>query len=333
MKGLLLLGDFATTDDQGRVWAAGVGIDVLTVPALPHTRPNLALVARLHFEPGELGRAVHIEIRSLDPAGSAIHPAHLLLVEPQRDDSRPERSVPFQFVVHFRDLQFRTEGRHSFQLLAAGNLIETADLWLTVRPETRGPGADIVNQLLSRGYRAFLDGDPVTARSLFEDIVQRFPTSAAAHNNLGFMALSSGEHDTALREFRRAEELGYGDRWLLRPNMACCLYLAGDLPAAASGFEDAMLGENPGEGVLFAIGGTELFSIQVKAPLDYIALMALNATWSALGLGDLGKAQLLRGTAEAGRLGFGHDEASKGVFARSLDQLAEALADKSDASF
>jgi tetratricopeptide (TPR) repeat protein len=212
-------------------------------------------------------------------------------------------------------------------------LVETTDLWITaVGPESQGLGTDIVNQLLNQGYRAFLDGDAATARAVFADITRRFPTSAAAHNNLAFLALSSGDHHAALNGFHRAEELGYSDRWLLRPNLSCCLYLAGDLPAARAGFEEAMRTETPSEGVLFAIGANELAAIRVKAPLDYIALMALNAGWSALRTGELEDARRLQGTAEAGRLSFGHDQPSQVVFGKSLGEFSEALSGKADAS-
>lgn len=195
----------------------------------------------------------------------------------------------------------------------------------TLKVTLAGSDTDVLHSTLVEGYSAFLAGDIERARSLFARATTTFPDSASAHNNFGFVLLGNREAAAALEEFNQAKALGYQQSELLIANAACCLYLLGRTEEAFDTFS-GLLGSRmtSSTAVLYAIGAESLVPIQLASGADYIALMALNAGWSALAADKLADARQFANIASTGRISF-EDGVLRSTFTQRLDELATRL--------
>jgi len=140
--------------------------------------------------------------------------------------------------------------------------------------------------LLMDGYHAFAEGDADRAERIFRDVVERYPNAPGGHNNLGFVLLSKGDAATALASFTKARELGYELTEVSYANYGTAVYLVGNYDLAVRLFEYCLQQVFRGVATLFVINESKVFPIELHSASEYVALMTLNAAWSALKSGD-----------------------------------------------
>jgi len=238
--------------------------------------------------PDELGKAHALGIDASGPTSEVVfRPVRITFTVPPQND--PSQSGYIHIVSDMDNVSFPVEGEYMFGVSIngeqLGGVAVRAQLGGTVSEEAEA-GA-----LLMDGYRAFNRGETAGAEAIFRDVVARFPRIAGGHNNLGFVLLAKGDAEDALEAFTEATRLGYTQSEITTANMACAVYLMGEAKAALDLFEHCLQREIfRSRATLFGINGRRLFPVELGSAADYVALMQLNAAWSAAQAKDLHKA-------------------------------------------
>lgn len=317
---LALLADFAVAHEDGKLYVTGGGIRSLNFPAFPATQPRLALALGLELAADELGKPHSMSIETIGPAEEPpVKPfAVSFTVAP---DATEGGGLPyFHFVRNMENISFPAEGDYAFMISIDGQTLRDVPLRVkkTIGPVPPGAQADV---RLMEGYRAFLASEIALAEEIFRDVTVQFPTNPGGHNNLGFVLLAKGEGEAAKRAFLKAREFGYVQPELNDANVACADYLLGDPGAALIIFKRCLEAYGfKGQAVLYGIGASGLFPVQLRSASDYVALMMLNAAWSSLRVGDRVAATQYRAAAGAAELSR-REDASAQQFALSIRAL------------
>jgi tetratricopeptide (TPR) repeat protein/transcriptional regulator with XRE-family HTH domain len=180
------------------------------------------------------------------------------------------------------------------------------------------------DSLISMGFVAYENGNTEEALRIFQAATERFPNSSVAWNNYGFVLLTQGQYRQALGALQRAAELGPDDEAITLFNIACCHYMVGEYNLAFEGFRACMRLTPPTRALLNIVDGKQVVRIDVRAAGDYMALVALNAAWSAFQAGNMRAVNEYRSIAATGDLTF-RDTPSEGAFSKAATHLAEAL--------
>jgi tetratricopeptide (TPR) repeat protein len=321
---LALLADHAVANAADlKLYVLGGGIRSLSFPTFPANVPRLALALGLEFGPDELRPEPHT--MRIDATGPGTEPPLKPLSAQftvRAEPSEPAKPVYFHFVFNLENITLPAEGDYTFSVLLDDNVATSVPLRVERTPGAFDAAAE-ASRLLDSGYHAFTSGDLAAAEAAFRDVVARFPSDAGGHNNLGFVLLSAGKAAPAIEAFQRARELGYAYPELLDANIGCAHYLLGDLVSAQIFFEQCLRvhGFKAPQAVLFGIHGKRLFPVTLNAAAEYVALMMLNAAWTARQSDDAAARQYVEG-AEASELRHREDESGKN-FALSLEALHE----------
>jgi hypothetical protein len=279
---LALLADFAIAHADGKLYVTGGGIRSLEFSTFPGTHLKLALALGFEFSAEELGTPHPVRIEAKGPGGEAVvRPAEFFLHVPA-DEPPP---AYLNLVYNMERVVFPTEGDYIFTIIidgkSAGEVplrINTARLLSMLTPAA---------ELLQTAYTAFAAGEAKTAAALIRQVTERFPNEPSAWNNLGFVLLADRQAASAKEALIRARNLGYARPEIVEANLGCAEYLLNNPRAALVSFERCIheLGFTP-SALLFGIGGQELFPLELHSADDFVALMSLNAAFSARALGE-----------------------------------------------
>ncbi len=321
---IALLADFALAHQDGKFYITGGGIERLSFPTFPGVQPRLSIALRVEIPPEQIGAPHTLRIQAVGPDKSELfEPVSFSFVAapPEYADA----PATFQFVYNMENISFPQEGTYLFGIAVDDR--QMVNLPLRVR---RMPGPLPADQepyrKLVEGYQAFGRGEVDAALEIFRDVAARFPNIAMAHNNLGFVLLGQGQAALAQEAFTKARELAFLQPEILDANMACAQYQSGDPTSALTAFEQCLRVRGfRGEAVLYGIAGSKLFAVPLHSASDYVAVMMLNAGWSALAAGDRAKAARYLEGAEAAELRRRGDESGE-TFGLSIDGLNAQLA-------
>ncbi len=283
---LAMLADFALAHPDGKLYITGGGLHSLQVGEFPATHPHVSLALELYAEPTDAGRAHTVLIQAHGPSGEVFIAPTLLSAPSSSPISADPQFV--QFIFNMSEIVFPQAGVYTFAIDVDD--IRQAEVALRV---TQGVGVQLESTaeaatLLARGYESFASGDLLAAEEQFRSAIEITPQFSMAHNNLGFVYLANGQVERALASFNRARELRFGRLELLDANCACCYYLLDNYSAALPLFETSLAnGVFVGSSVLFGICRSDLFLVHLPSASAYSALMALNAGWTALRMGQL----------------------------------------------
>lgn len=322
-----MFADYALASERSsnKVHVIGGGIRSLSFAAFPGTRPRLALALGLEFTAAECATPQHtMQIAAKSPSETPLLESQLSTFAIRPDATYPEEPVNFHFVYNMEKITFPVDGVYIFSITVDRERVSDVPLRVLKVPGPI-PREIAASMKLTDGYEAFSRGEVTTAKRIFQEVVDEFPEVANGHNNLGFVLLGQGEATAALAAFTRARELNYGQRGLLDANMACAHYLMGDGVAALIFFEQCLRTygfQSPA--FLYAINGSELFNVQLNSASDYVALMMLNAAWSALATGNRVEAERYLNGARAADLAQ-REDASGRNFALSIEALKAKL--------
>ena len=319
-----MLAESAIAHDDGTFSILGGGIDRRSYPEFPAIVPQLSLACKLLFDHSETGTEHSIEIRALNPKLELFLPLFGLVVVPRPGPAEDDGRASISFAYNMRDTVYAEPGTYRFGIWTMSHELGGTELrLLRSAPQPQAPDNTLAGAL-QIGFRAFMTGDKVEAARIFQRLVERFPDSPDAHNNLGFTLLAQSRPSEAASLFTVALSKKPQYRELVEANLAVCHFLMGDYLRAADMFQGLMPMplKSPGS-VLFAVGRSDHQLVQLVSPTDYLALMALNASRSALRAGDQSRAAQLAQTAQAGRVTM-QGESSK-VFGALLDELLTDL--------
>jgi len=316
----LVLAQSAVAHDDGTFSILGGGIDHLTHPGFPAIVTQLSLACKLQFEQSEIGMEQSVEIRAANPKGDLFLPLFGLVVVPKAAAAQDGIASFINFAYNMRDTVYSEPGRYRFSIWSRSRELGAVELAL-VRSTEQSPAPDnTLAGALGAGFKAFMSGDRAEASRIFGRLVERFPDSPDAHNNLGFTLLAEQHVREARESFIAALDKRPQYRELVEANLAVCNFLLGDQIEAADRFEALMPQplRSPGS-VLFALSRGTYQLMQLISPTDYLALMALNASRSALMGGERSRAAKLAQFAQAGRVSMQGESAT--MFTRLLDEL------------
>ena len=240
------------------------------------------------------------------------------------DRIQPDEPVYFHFVYNMENITFPEEGSYAYSIAVDDNHVGNVPLRVFKVP---GPVPRVLaaSRKLSAGYEAFAGGDVAKAQQAFEEVVAEFPEISGGHNNLGFVLLGQAKAEGALVAFLKARELRFPQPELLEANMACAYYLLRNAAAAALLFEQCLRTYGfAGTAILYGIEEARLFTVHLQSASDYVSLMMLNASWSALASGDRESAARYSGAAYAADLARREDESGRS-FASSVQALKQKL--------
>jgi len=323
---LAFLAEHVIAHGDGKFYALGGGIEELEFGELPSPGSKLALLVRLRFTPEECNRQHQLELAGNGPDGKAFISAAGFSVRPQLPEGAP--GALFQFVHQLDSVRFQTPGTHHFSIRLAGLEVGGLDLRVKLRkPDAATEGiatADTLFHLMQHGYAAFQAGDVEAAKAVFETMAKQFPESADAKNNLGFTQLVLKQPTEALKSFIEAERIGVRTPQILHANIACCHLLMRRREAAFETFKGLVSSPFDATGsYLVAVGRHDYQVVALKSSTDFVALMAVNASRSALLLGKAADAQTLAQVAQIGE--FSPDENTKALFTSLRQELLEDL--------
>lgn len=280
---VFFLADYAIAHSDGKFYVTGGFLRKVALPFLPAEYAHLSLGVRIEFEQQEMSGQYLIEIQSQGPGTSGFVKPYSLRYRPGSvsNDDPPV----LQFVYQMEEVPFARPGRHTLSLRV--DEVEVASLGFDVEVTTgAGPTADELALMLQLGVTAFSRGEKDEAEAIFKEILKVQPTSAAAINNVAFVHLAQGRPQEALGEFQEAAGLEFDMPELLNANIACCHYLLGEFQRAQELFaQSAAESLVSARSVLFGIDDQELFTVHLESASEYIGLMFLNASWSALKAG------------------------------------------------
>jgi tetratricopeptide (TPR) repeat protein len=278
------------------------------------------LACKLLFDHSETGIEQSLEIRAFNSRRELVLPLFGLVVVPKAGPSEDEGRTFINFVYNMRDTLYAEPGPYRFGIWTMSHELAGVELRLIRSAPQSQPTDNTLAGALLRGYRVFMAGDKAEAARIFQRLVERFPDSPEARNNLGFTLLADSRASEAANSFTAALSKGPQYPELVQANLAVCHFLMGEYPKAADMFQTLMPQplRSPGS-VLFALGRSNYQLIQLVSPTDYLALMALNASRSALKTGERARAAQLAQVAQAGRITMQGENAR--VFGLLLDEL------------
>lgn len=316
---LALLADYAQAHQDGRLHVVGGGIRSLTFATFPATQQRLALALGIELERAELGLDHLLQIEASGPADQPVsRPVRVTF----KVDQAERASGGYFHFVSTSDASFPVEGTYEFAITIDGEPLE--QLRLMVRRGGQPSDDSEVETLLQEGFTAFGRGDRDSAEEGFRKVAERFPNAAGGHNNLGFVLLAKGDAAGALDAFAKAMDLGFPQNEITDANVAAASYILGDSVKALGIFVICLrerIFRTPA--VLFGIGPSGLFPIQLQSAAEYTSLMALNAAWSAMRAGDREAFRRYLDISRASELPMRGDEAAR-VFAESVHALEAA---------
>jgi tetratricopeptide (TPR) repeat protein len=227
-----------------------------------------------------------------------------------------------------REVYFSSPGRFRFAIELERLEVASVDVLLeqsTHKLPLGTPSLETIGTRLYLGVLSFSEGNIEAAVGVFRQVVQQFPHSPDALNNLGFALLTAGKFEEALDFFRRAKGEGYVYSEFLEANVACCYYGLGRSQEAFAVFPTLMRAplRSPG-GFLLALGRSKAESVQLQSNGDYISLMALNAGRSAFAAGLHPHARTFAQIANAGLVTFPKTPSGQ-VFTSKLQELMEDI--------
>ena len=345
------LAEFAMAHDDDRLYVVGGLLDRVSLEAFPAVLPQLSLALKMVFEGTERDQRHALAFEGVDNEGTVLVGPAIVPIVPASNPIRPDDDVPFTCVFNMRDIRLAKPGEYAFTVAVDGVEVDRLRLRAELSSEflrsttvfnlsqavlrsaavqLSGASADQSQaaahaELLSLGYRAFNDGRLSEAEQSFRELVARFPEDSQAHNNLGFVLLTAGQYQASLEWFNKAQELGSRDPEVLRANVACALYGSGDYREALVGFAECLRAERMKSSmVLLAIENDRFRPIHLESSGDYVALMALNASWAAHQSGE--DSRVTYRIAELGRSSM--REESLVVFELCFTALGAALGEE-----
>lgn len=319
-----LLADFATVHpNDGKLYITGGGIRSLSFPSFPATQQRISLAVGIDWSGNEqqTPHGMRIEVRG--PAGTPIlKPLEVAFEGPANIDAARRRYS--HFVYNMDGVSFASEGEYAFLVSVDQHPYVEVPLLVVAKAGPFSP-KDEADIRLAEGYHAFESGDHAGAEEIFRDVATRFPKVPGGHNNLGFVLLGKGEAAEAIREFEQSKELGFGQSQLTEANIAAAEYLLGNATTALAIFRACLQQSSvPSPSVLFGISSSGLFPVALHSASDYVALMMLNAGWSASKTGDIEAARDYVLASGAIRL-TQPEHSSRQRFASSVGELRHQL--------
>jgi hypothetical protein len=344
------LAEYALAHEDGRVYVVGGLLDAVNLAGFPGQLPHLSLVLKVKFSPDECGKGHVISFAGSNPGGDRLVGPALLPVVPALTAGKHDEDVPFSCVFNMRDLILKAPGTYTFTVTVDETEVQTLNLTAAPIAETmravssviRTPPVTIHSEAvqvagappdqtigspgwrnIEAGYAAFAAGHLPEAETAFRSAVELLASLPQAHNNLGFILLLMGKADEALARFGTAARLGYPEPEVLDANMACAEFASGNYEAALAGFTKCLTSARVrSTAYLVAIDDAQFHSVEVRAAGDYVALMALNAGWSATkGARDPAPFSTI---ASLGLLTFPDASPARAVFTLALQHLEAA---------
>jgi hypothetical protein len=134
-----LLADYAAQTSDGKLIVAGIFDVLFPLGGLPFRHAHMALALRIHIHPGEALKH-GIRIKLVDPDGRDVLPEiGGEFVVPEVD---PVAGATAQFVLDMDNVEFKTAGRHSFDVFVDGRYEESVPLAIAAGPPPSFHGVD-----------------------------------------------------------------------------------------------------------------------------------------------------------------------------------------------
>jgi hypothetical protein len=322
---LAFLARSGQANQDGTISALAAGIHSIGFTAFPAQWPQLSLACELQFEAAEVGSEQTIEVRAIGPSGRPVMPLMGMAIIPNVvDDAQPGPAF-FPFVYDMHNIRFELPGQYHFIISSRGTTLHSVDLFLQQVPAQPSTDASVrtLAGALQAGFAAFMQGNRDEAMRTFEGLIERFPDSPEAHNNLGFVLLSYGRSREALPSFQAAMEHGAPNVEIVEANIATCHCLLQDYTIASAEFTRLLSRPLTAIGcVLIALGRSSYSLVNIRSSADFLALMALNGGRSFVSAGNMTEGLRLGQIAQAGLLTMETD--TRSIFE---PLLAELLAD------
>lgn len=298
----LLLADHALAADDGRLYLIGGGIDRLGAAQFPVILPHLSLAMKFYLDPAEAMAEHTIQVRLVNPNDKPIISPMGQVLAP----SSPLAPIPspYHFVYNIRDVPFQDAGH--YQLSVEFDQRELGPLPLTIEvSETPSPSLrnqlDSLSSALVSGYQQFARGDVAGSLSTFERLMMQFPKSAEAHNNYGYLLLSTGDISGAFEQFQLAQLAGPMQSELVAANLACCLFSLGQIDEAMARFVALLRATmRSTHSTLFGLGRETMQPVFLTSQADFVALMGLNSGRCAVAGSSVALAEQYLHIAETG---------------------------------
>jgi tetratricopeptide (TPR) repeat protein len=322
---LALLADHALAHPtDGKLYVTGGGIRSLSFPGFPATYAHLSLAVGIEVDKAELSAEHTLLIRASGPTEDPIfRPVQVRFRLPSAATAGDSGRI--HFVSNMDNISFPSAGRYEFRITIDEKPLEVVALEVekgkSESEDSEGTAQREAQILVAAGYRAFGEGNTLQAEEFFRSAIGRAPTLPSAHNNLGFVLLAKGDAEGALVALAEARRLGYPQNEISDANIGCALYRAGKSGAALKVFVDCLETHIfRGPATLFGIGSADLFPVHLESAAGYVALIALNAAWSAARAGDIEAKIRYEGLARAGELSL--PETARAVFSTSVEDLS-----------
>jgi hypothetical protein len=272
---MVLIAEYAVAKSDGSFYIVGGGFDAVNVASFPHTMDRLSLAVRAAIESSDPPDPTVLTARFTDPQGAELFKPLQVTVT-----LRPEATLPatVNLVWNFAPVPIRIAGVYTVGVYFQGR--EVANAQFTARGQA---GAGPRDSDYVTAFQAYAAGDVGKAEQLMRALAEREPTWSTSQNALGFILLARGEAREALAYLEESRRLGYAQSEVLNVNIACCHYLLGHRDIALTGFQECLHSQTLRTAAILAgLNDDSVFTIHVQTPQEYFALVALNATWSAL---------------------------------------------------
>jgi tetratricopeptide (TPR) repeat protein len=275
-----LFAEYAVAKPDGAFYIVAGGADAMECDEFPHRLDRLSLAVKVIVEPAERLIPSFITIRFVGPNGEAFAPFTDITITPQPVASHSE-SVAVNFVYNLMSVVLPRPGEY----VATVNLQDAELARASFRARGKGTQTVAASGIseYQAAFTAFQSGEVERAEALFRQLVARVPAWSLAQNALGFVLLTRGDASAALDRFMDAKRLEAGNPELLDVNVACCYYVLRDYQKALSDLEYCLRTYTLSSlSLLLAIHADRLVPTTLSTAGDYVALLALNAGWSAL---------------------------------------------------
>lgn len=286
---LALLAEYAVVKSDGSFYVIAGGFDTVQFASYPQTLDRLSLAVKVSLDVGERTRPNLITLQFHGPDGTSFAPPTDVAIAPNAGSTLPPI---FNFVYNLTAVRLERQGMYEVRVLS-GAEEKAATSFQARTVEGRAASTEARASLYGDAFRAYRVGDTATAERLFRALVDENPSWALARNALGFIMLAKGDGAAALEHFQTAQQLGAGIPDMLDVNVACCHYLLGHWQRALDDFEYALRTHTMSSPPIFlaAINEDGVVPVELATAGDYVALVALNAGWSAIRLRQIDAAQ------------------------------------------